>query len=305
LIQRSLGQGCFGITYLADDLVLAQEVCIKELFISSNSTWGTNLTVHSQTNGGFSFPDFIQRFIQEAQRLMRFRHPNIVRVLDVFRDNQTAYMVMEYVSGETLKQKVQREGAMNTKDALELIDQLLDAVEEVHKQGMLHRDIKPENILISPERLLVLIDFGSARDFIEGMTSSQTVMVSGGYSPPEQYANRAQRGPYTDIYSLGATLYYLLTGEKPIAATDRQLGEELKSPQEINLEICTQLSQAIIKAMTLKHQNRFHEVKEFRAALYQTETPIPPDVKYLGMFILVISFLIISAIYFIFESLVI
>jgi serine/threonine protein kinase len=278
-IQRSLGQGGFGITYLAYDPVLAQEVCIKELFISGNSTRGTNLTVHSQTNGVFSFPDFVQRFIQEAQQLARFHHPNIVRVLDVFKDNQTAYMVMEFVPGETLKQKIQREGPMNTKDALELIDQLLDAVEEVHKQGMLHRDIKPENILLSPQGLVVLIDFGSARDFTEGMTSTQTArvtstqtaMISLGYSPPEQYSNRDKRGTYTDIYSIGATLYYLLTGEKPIEANERHL-EELRPPHELTPGIDVEISQVVMKAMELRPRNRFQQVKDLRDSLYKVHS---------------------------------
>jgi len=273
-IQKVLGQGGFGITYLAYDTLLAQEICIKELFIYGSSTRGSGFTVYSQTNGLFSFTDFVERFIQEAQRLTRFRHPNIVRVLDVFRANQTAYMVMEFVPGETLKQKIQREGPMNTRDALQLTDQLLDAVEEVHKQGMLHRDIKPENILLSPEGRLVLIDFGSARDFTEGatttqtqvLTSTQTAMVSHGYSPPEQYSNRAKRGPYTDIYSLGATLYYMLTGEKPIEATDRHL-EEIRPPHKLTPGIDIEISQAVVKALELRPGNRFQQVKELRGAL--------------------------------------
>ena len=274
-IQRSLGQGGFGITYLAYDSVLAQEVCIKELFIYGSSTRGSNATVHSQTNDSFSFTDFVDRFIQEAQRLTRFRHPNILRVLDVFRDNQTAYMVMEFVPGETLKQKIQREGPMNTRDALKLIDQLLDAVEEVHKQGLLHRDIKPENILLSPQGLVVLIDFGSARDFTEGatstqterVTSTQTAMISLGYSPPEQYSNRDKRGTYTDIYSLGATIYYLLTGEKPIEANERHL-RNLKPPHELTPGIDIEISNAVMKAMQLKPQNRFQKVKDLRDSLF-------------------------------------
>jgi formylglycine-generating enzyme required for sulfatase activity/predicted Ser/Thr protein kinase len=278
-IQKCLGQGGFGITYLAYDQKLEQEVCIKELFVSGNSTRGTNLTVHSQTTGEFSFPDFVQRFIQEARQLARFQHPNIVRVLDIFQENSTAYTVMEFIQGETLKQKIQREGAMHPQVALKLIAQLLDAVEEVHAKGMLHRDIKPDNILLSPEGRVVLIDFGSARDFTEGKTTTQTAMLTPGYSPIEQYSNRAQRGPYTDIYALGATIYYLITGEKPLAATDRNL-EELKPPHLLNPNVSSQVSSAVLLAMDMRPENRFQQIKDMREALSslhkREQNPPPP-----------------------------
>ena len=276
-IQKTLGQGGFGITYLAYDSRLAHEVCIKELFISGYSTRGSNNTVHSQTNEAFSFQNFVGRFIHEAQQLVLFSHPNIVRVFDIFEHNQTAYMVMEFVAGETLKHKIQREGAMDATDAIKLFDQLLDAVEEVHRKGMLHRDIKPDNIMLTPGGRLVLIDFGSARDFTEGQTSTQTAMVTPGYAPPEQYSTRNQRGTYTDIYALGATLYYLLTGEKPIAATERQL-EELVPPHEIKFDINLSISRAIIKSMELRPVNRFQQVKEFRAKMAESpKSPKPPN----------------------------
>ena len=265
-IQHSLGQGGFGITYLAYDSELDQEVCIKELFVSGNSTRGTNLTVHSQTTGGFSFSDFVQRFVQEARQLARFQHPNIVRVLDIFRENDTAYTVMEYVRGENLKQLIKRQGALTGHKALQLTDQLLDAVEEVHKKGMLHRDIKPENVLVTEEGRVVLIDFGSAREFSDGKTTTQTAMLTPGYAPIEQYSDRAQRGPYTDIYALGATIYFMLSGQKPIAATDRSI-EELAAPHHLNSEISSQVSTAVMLAMEIKPERRFQHIAEMREAL--------------------------------------
>lgn len=265
-IQQTLGQGGFGITYLAYDQRLEQEVCIKELFISGNSTRGANMTVQSQGNSSFSFQEFVDRFLQEARQLVKFQHPNIVRVIDIFEENDTAYMVMEYVQGETLKNLIQQKGILAEKDAMFLISQLMDAVESVHSKGMLHRDIKPENILISTERRVVLIDFGSAREFAEGKTSHQTVMLTSGYAPPEQYSERAKRGPFTDIYALGATLYFLLTGEKPLASTDRNF-EELPAPQELNPEVSIQVSNAILKAMELKPDQRFQSVAEMKAAM--------------------------------------
>ncbi len=265
-IQKVLGQGGFGITYLAYDQKLEQEVCIKELFVSGNSTRGANMTVQSQGNSDFSFSDFVDRFLQEARQLARFQHPNIVRVIDIFQDNNTAYTVMEFVNGETLKERVQRTGALEEKEAMLLINQLLDAVEVIHSKGMLHRDIKPENILISPEGRIVLIDFGSAREFAEGKTSHQTAMITPGYAPPEQYSERAKRGPFTDIYALGATMYYLLTGEKPIASTDRSF-EELPAPHQLNSKVSSQVSSAVLLAMEMKPENRFQSIAEMKGAL--------------------------------------
>ena len=265
-IQQSLGQGGFGITYLAYDSKLDQEVCIKELFVSGNSTRGTNLTVHSQTTGGFSFSDFVQRFVQEARQLARFQHPNIVRVIDVFQENDTAYTVMEYVRGDNLKQLIQGQGALIESEVLKIIWQLLDAVEEVHFKGMLHRDIKPENIIVTKEGRLVLIDFGSAREFAEGITTTQTAMLTPSYAPIEQYSTRAKRGPYTDIYSVGATMYYLLTGEKPLPATDR-VAEELIAPNRQNQKISTHVSNTVMLAMEMKIEQRFQSILEMRESL--------------------------------------
>jgi serine/threonine protein kinase len=265
-IQKTLGQGGFGITYLAYDQKLEQEVCIKELFISGNSTRGANMTVQSQGNSSFSFQEFIDRFLQEARQLARFQHPNIVRVIDIFQENNTAYTVMEFVNGETLKERIQRTGALEEKEAMLLINQLLDAVEAVHAKGMLHRDIKPENILISPEGRVVLIDFGSAREFAEGKTTHQTAMITPGYAPPEQYSERAKRGPFTDIYALGATLYFLLTGEKPIASTDRSF-EELPAPHQLNPKVSSQVSSAVLLAMEMKPEHRFQDIEEMKGAM--------------------------------------
>lgn len=265
-IQYSLGQGGFGITYLAYDIVLSQEVCIKELFVAGNSIRGLDLSVHSHSIQGFSFDDFVTRFVEEARKLAQFHHPNIVRVLDVFQTNRTAYMVMDYIKGETLKQKVQRQGKLDEEQAREYIDQLLAGVEEVHKKGMLHRDIKPDNILITEENKLVLIDFGSAREFTEGRTITQTAILTPGYAPMEQYSDKAQRGPFTDIYSIGATMYFMVTGEKPLSATDRSF-EELSSPKKLNPYLSDNISEGIINAMELKPERRFQRISDFKENL--------------------------------------
>jgi serine/threonine protein kinase len=261
-----LGQGGFGITYLAEDTVLETSVCIKELFVSGNSTRNANHSVMSTGSKEFSFDDFKQRFIQEARQLAKFRHPSIVRVLDFFDTNNTAYVVMEYIEGKTLKEFTIEHGFVSQDLAIPIIKQLLDAVEEVHNMGMLHRDIKPDNILLTPRNSICLIDFGSAREFREGMTMTQTAMLTPGYAPMEQYSNRSKRGTFTDIYALGATMYFMLTGEKPLAATDR-FTEEMHAPHLLNSAISSQISSAVMLAMQMKPEERFQNVQDFREAI--------------------------------------
>jgi formylglycine-generating enzyme required for sulfatase activity/predicted Ser/Thr protein kinase len=265
-IKKELGQGGFGITYLAEDMVLHIDVCIKELYISGKSVRGQNMTVQTQNLKEFSFDDFKDRFLQEARQLARFSHNNIVRVLDFFEANNTAYVVMEYIEAKNLMEFVEECGVLKTETLMPLIGQMLDAIEEVHHSNMLHRDIKPDNILITPKNRIVLIDFGSAREFIEGKTEFHTTILSEGYAPLEQYSKLAKRGAYSDIYSLGATLYFLLTGKKPLAATDRSF-ERLQAPHEINPAISTQLSSAIMMAMEMKPDDRFQNIEDFRAAM--------------------------------------
>ncbi|MFN9113508.1 MAG: serine/threonine protein kinase, partial [Bacteroidota bacterium] len=240
-IESVIGQGGFGITYKAHDPGLNHWVCIKELFPSGLCVRGPENTVVFQGKEALDFPGFRKRFIREAQELARFRHPNIVRVSEVFEANQTAYFVMDFVEGETLRDLVLREGRLKPEQALPLMHSLLDAVETVHNAGMLHRDIKPDNVLVEPSGKVVLIDFGSAKSFEDGRTLSQTAILTPGYAPLEQYSDTATRGPFTDIYALGATFYFMLTGRKPLAAIDRQ-ETVLQAPHSLFSDISDILS---------------------------------------------------------------
>jgi uncharacterized protein (TIGR02145 family) len=265
-IQWSLGQGGFGITYLAYDTKLEVEVCVKELFVKGSTVRLDGERLASQDLEVGVFDGWRRRFLSEARSLARYDHANIVRVMDLFEGNGTAYMVMEYVRGMSLKQRLSAGGSMAEVDALAIMGSLLDAVELVHASGQLHRDIKPDNVLLTDSGRVVLIDFGAARDFSEGGSDTHSVQLTPGYAPPEQYSTRARRGPFTDVYALGATLYFLLTGEKPLAATDRTM-EELPSPRSLNGEVSEGVSEAVMRALALRPEDRYATVEALRKGL--------------------------------------
>jgi serine/threonine protein kinase len=173
---------------------------------------------------------------------------------------------MEYLKGKTIKNLVAVNGPLGFEESKGIINQLLNAVEVVHNAGMLHRDIKPDNIILTDEGRVVLIDFGSARAFTEGKTVSQTAMVSPGFAPMEQYNPNSRKGTFTDVYSIGATLYFMLTGVKPLNVTERYL-EKLPAPHELNAEISIPISSAVMLAMEMKPEDRFQNVDEFRQGL--------------------------------------
>ncbi len=273
-ISRKIGQGGFGITYEAIDQELEKKVCIKELYIEGiNQRAGEQVTL-TETKKEFSWTYFIGNFKREAQKIAEFRHSNIVSVSSVFEANGTAYYVMEYVEGENLKEYLHRLGRPFTEEEIKPIAaQIFDAVDAVHSKGLLHRDIKPDNFLITNDKQIVLIDFGSSRENMDEKTvallSSTTIlMLTHGYSAPEMYSNLSVKGRYTDIYSLGATLYYLLCQKKPMPANDRQFAK-MPALHEVNPKISTQLSSAVMMAMEMKEEDRFQSVGEFRLALQQ------------------------------------
>ena len=274
-IQRSLGQGGFGITYLAYDTKLEIEVCVKELFVKGSTVRMDGERLASQDLEVGVFDGWRRRFLSEARSLARYDHANIVRVMDLFEGNGTAYMVMEYVRGMSLKQRLSAGGSMAEVDALAIMGSLLDAVELVHASGQLHRDIKPDNVLLTDSGRVVLIDFGAARDFSEGGSDTHSVQLTPGYAPPEQYSTRARRGPFTDVYALGATMYFLLTGEKPLAATDRHL-EELPSPRSLNGEVSEGVSEAVMRALALRPEDRYATVEALRKGLAVAPAPTSP-----------------------------
>ena len=220
LIGRVLGEGGFGITYMGWDLNLDLKLAIKEYYptgyVTRAGTTSNTVTPFRGEKTEF-FATGRSRFINEAKTLAKFYTlPGIVSVRDFFLENGTAYIVMEFVEGETLKQRLSRVGGkMAPGEVFELMRPLLRSLAEMHASGLIHRDISPDNIMITPENNIKLIDFGAARDYLDSGNRSLSVMLKPGYAPEEQYFARGQQGPWTDIYALCATIYRAITGITP------------------------------------------------------------------------------------------
>ncbi|MFQ5658818.1 MAG: serine/threonine protein kinase [Gammaproteobacteria bacterium] len=223
LIRSVLGQGGFGITYLAEDTNLDQLVAIKEFLpVEMAMREGDACIQPVSGDYGEQFKWGLERFISEAQTLARFKHENIVRVFTVFPENNTAYMIMECEQGQGLHEILKTRKTIPEDELTGILMPLLDGLEQIHEAGFIHRDIKPPNIFIREDGSPVLLDFGSARQSFGQQTRTLTSLISPGYAPFEQYVSKSDRqGPWTDVYGLGATLYRAVTGKHPLAAMDR------------------------------------------------------------------------------------
>lgn len=222
-IESILGQGGFGITYLARDTNLDRRVAIKEYLPSDFAVRESDSSVHPLS--GNTQPQFewgLDRFISEAKILSKFEHPNIVRVFAVFEENNTGYLIMPYEEGKSLYSLLKGKKTLDQTKLLKIIEPILDGLELVHQHEFIHRDIKPDNIFIREDGSPVLLDFGSARQSVTGQVKTLTTLVSPGYAPFEQYYSKSdEQGPWTDIYGLGATLYRAISGRAPLDAVDR------------------------------------------------------------------------------------
>lgn len=262
IIENKIGEGGFGITYRAIQVGLNRVVCIKEYFIAGKCSRNTRLkTVVPQENPE-RFEKYRLAFVREARMLGGLKHPNIVEVIDVFDENNTSYMVMSFINGNSLQSIVENKGPLRYADAINYIGQITNALEYVHNHRILHRDIKPDNIMITPDHKAILIDFGNAREFEQDKTQIHTSIFTKSYAPPEQYEASSRKGSYTDIYALGATLYFLLTGVQPLESAVRSI-ERMPTPKELSPNISDDINRTIMKAMQLRPENRHQTIKEF------------------------------------------
>lgn len=223
-IEEIVGQGGFGITYRAYDARLQRTVALKELFPPGCVRSGNSVVPSPKL--ALNFSDSKRQFVEEARAIARLRHRSVVQVFEVFEDFNTAYLVMEFLAGETYETRVLRSGPLSTTETINVVRSLAEALSLVHRDGLLHRDVKPSNIMCVDGQP-VLIDFGAARGFTDQLSQDLSRLISPGYSPLEQYAGRAKFGPASDVYSLAASGYFLLTGTAPVGPADRLQGDEL------------------------------------------------------------------------------
>lgn len=260
-LDQILGEGGFGITFKATHHSLHQVMVIKTLKPGPESS--------SQ------FADVKRQFQDEGRRLAKCVHPHIVKVNDFFIEEDIPYLVMEYIPGQTLEQVVFPDQPLPEAIAIHYIQQIGSALQVVHHNGLLHRDVKPQNIVLRQgTQEVVLIDFGIAREFTQGVTQVHTSLISTGYAPIEQYLASAHRTPATDVYGLAATLYALLTAQVPIASIlrDRQ---PMPSPKDWRPDLSAAINQAVLRGMALEAEYRPATIPEWLALLPTPQTSEP------------------------------
>ena len=278
IIEKSLGQGGFGITYLAEQTNLGRKVCIKEFFMKeygertetedSNSDATVLTGVNAVTSAAAAIMGrYREKFVKEARTIARLDHPGIVRIHDVFEENGTAYYVMDFIEGENLNDLVKREGALPEERALGYIRQVAESLSYVHDHKIMHLDVKPANIIVrKSDDKAILIDFGTAKQYdSEGtQTSTTPIGLSVGYAPIELTKPGGVQAfsPETDVYSLGATLYYLVTGQNPLDASERMEmimeGEKFQFPATIS-----STTAEVIEQSMQARKKRIQTVNEF------------------------------------------
>ena len=277
-VGRAIGFGGFGITYIAWDNKLMQKVAIKEYMPSEYATRVPgNLTVTIYDGERYTeFMTGLQKFLDEAQRLAKFQNvPGIVRILDCFSENLTAYIVMEYLDGMTLKQYLAEHGGkLPYEEAVEFILPVLAALQSVHKEGIIHRDISPDNIFITEDGEVKLLDFGAARYASTGYSKSLSVILKPGYAPAEQYLSHGEQGPWSDVYATAATLYRMITGVVPEEALERKEKDTLKPPSALGAKLPKNAEKAILNALNVRVENRTASAEEFEAQLLSTANVI-------------------------------
>jgi len=278
LIGKVIGVGGFGIVYVAWDNNLDVRVAVKEFLAkdyAARSTDHISLTVYSgsareEHNLG------IEKFIEEAKSLAKFQdHPGIVKVNESFRANNTAYMVMQFLDGMTLKEYLKRQPGekMPFNMAVKAMIPIMDALREVHNAGFVHRDISPDNIFITRQKQIKLLDFGSARYAIGEHSKSLTSVLKHGYAPVEQYSSKGNQGPWSDVYAVAATIYRAVTGEVPVDAMERIQDDTLKSPRQLGADIPPAGESAIMRGLALKAAERYLSIPEFQMALLERVAP--------------------------------
>ncbi len=271
LIDKALGEGGFGITYLAWDLSRGMKVAVKEYFPSgyvNRMPRSNQVIINSRQNQAASNRG-LKRFIDEAKTLAKVKNlPGIVSVRDFFSANGTAYIVMEYLDGVSLKKYIARKGGkLSCDEVLTILRPVLDSLVSVHRQGLIHRDISPDNIIITKNNEVKLIDFGAAKQSnLDG--KSLSIVLKQGFAPEEQYRTHGEQGPWTDIYAMGVTIYYAITGSLPPESIQRMYKDTIVRPSEKGAVISPTQESALMKSLAVFAKHRYQDVTQMINGLY-------------------------------------
>lgn len=268
-IEKSLGEGGFGITYKGIDCQSSKTIAIKEFWPEKavrqglSITWSYNISPAERKQQ-------LLKFQLEAKHQFQCQHPNICQVYDWFQENNTAYIVMEFIPGQSLYQLLKNNQSIPEAKIKKYFIEVADALAIIHQNNLLHRDLKPDNILIDSEDKAIIIDFGATKEFIAGQTREMSVTLTAGYAPLEQYSYKSKRWPATDIYALCASIYEVATGQLPAEAVDRLNANEsdpLIPPRQLAPHLSSLLERVILTGMNLRVENRFQSAEELIEAL--------------------------------------
>lgn len=280
LVGKLLGQGGFGLTYIGWDLMLEQKVAIKEYYPSgqvvrqngASLEWYGTQQAQTARNSGKDI------FLKEARKMTRVRKiPQVVQVLDLFLANETAYIVMDFIEGETLKQRLQKTGPLSWQDARDIFLPVIEAMEQVHQAGLIHRDLSPDNLMLQPDGGVQILDLGAAKDLNLNSGVSSMQVAKSGFSPLEQYIQQGGSGTWRDVYSIAATIYYTLTGILPPSAVDRLSKDTLRWDLPQLKALPSGVLHALQKAMAIRSEDRTQTMQELYQGISVSKTaPKPP-----------------------------
>lgn len=269
VIEKILGQGGFGITYKAKDHKTGRYVAVKEFFPDSMATRANTSVVPYTGDREDNYLYGKECFLQEAETLAKFiGNENIVRVYSYFEENGTAYFVMEYIEGTSFDMYIKQQGGkVSFDEAYRILSPVMDALAAVHGRGIIHRDVTPDNIYITNDGTVKLLDFGAARYSLGDKSQSLDVVLKHGFAPKEQYVRRGRQGAYTDVYALGATFYFALTGKRPPDSIDRMDQDNLVPPSSLGVQIPQDAEKAILMALGVRPEDRFQTMQAFKSAM--------------------------------------
>ena len=283
LVGKVLGQGGFGITYIGWDIALERKVAIKEYYPSGQVSRlpGTRGLVWSESEQArLAQQDGMEMFLKEARKMAKVEDiPGVVKVRELFRENETAYIVMDFVEGETLKARLKRTGPMPWAQAKAIFRPAIQAMEKVHQAGLIHRDLSPDNIMLLPDGSVKILDLGAAKDLNVNSGASSMQVAKSGFSPFEQYTQRGGSGPWTDVYAMAATIYFTLTGKLPPAAMDR-VEEDTISWNLPGLDaLPVSALSALQKALAVTAKKRTQSMEELEKGLFDEAPPVQAEAR--------------------------